>query len=484
MRTVKRHTLPLNNTKLIKLSAVVDAYAKEKQYWLVLLRTKAYRGLIGNHRVIRDQAVKDKYQSVGGLQARMWKLALTDACETMDKYFQSRFDVIKKKISNKSWSDNQKHYAYWLLSDYPRLFSLLDDMVPVFNSNKRIEDIEHNHAKTVVNFVRKSITTLLTKQPKVNKARSFVLDSDCYKFHEHGKKEGGKTQFLSVMGLEPGKRIAIPLKGHQKVSGTIRIVTDDKVNYRVHVGFDLKTNIMPNDAMDIEALDFGYTEVATNQHGNRYGINLGKVLTQASDDRTDKGRKRNKLRSVANKAYAKGDVNKARRIKRNNLGQIKWKAREQDVKGSIDREVNTAFNQLNSKIVVTEDLTHVFSHKDMGKKVNYRLSNWVKGSLRERIEFKALVKGFNHKTVNAAYTSQTCPRCGSVHKKNRVIDKFKCTNCAFEGQADQLAAMNLVERYHDQEITRYMPYGVVKQILTSRFHRSVEKGFECRAIQR
>lgn len=34
--------------------------------------------------------------------------------------------------------------------------------------------------------------------------------------------------------------------------------------------------------------------------------------------------------------------------------------------------------------------------------------------------------------------------------------------------------MNLVERYHDQEITRYMPNGVVKQVLSARFLRSME----------
>jgi IS605 OrfB family transposase len=232
---------------------------------------------------------------------------------------------------------------------------------------------------------------------------------------------------------------------------------------------------MPDDAMDIEALDFGYSEVATNQHGKRYGVKLGEMLTTATDDRTDKGRKRNKLRAIANKAFLKGDVHKARRIKRNNLGQVKWKAREQAVKAGIDREINTAFNQLNAKMVVTEDLTHVFSSKDLGsKKVNYRLSSWVKGSLRKRSEFKALVRGFDHKTVNAAYTSQTCPVCGCVHKNNRKADKFKCTHCAFEGRADHVAAMNLVQRAHDREITRYMPHGVVKQVLTTRFQRSVE----------
>ncbi len=475
MRTVKRSTLPLNQIKQDKLGLVVDAYAKEKQHWLMLLRTKAYRGLIGNHRLIRDQFVKDKYQSISGLQARMWKLALTDACETMDRYYQSRFDVLKKAIYQRNWTETQKHYAYWLLTDYTRLFSLLEDQVPEFVVTKKSvstkPEITDKERKVVVNLVRKHLTQHLKTLPTVKKARSFVLDGSCYNLYQD---ETTKTQYLSVMGLEAGKRIVLPIKGQQSVTGTIRIVTDDKVTYRVHVGFDVKTSIMPDDAMDIEALDFGYTEVATNQNGKRYGVGLGEILTHATDERTDKGRKRNKLRAVADKAYAKGNVSKAKRIKANNLGQIKWKAREQDVKGSIDREVNTAFNQINSKIVVTEDLTHVFSGKDLGAKVNYRLSSWVKGSLKKRSEFKALVKGFDHKTVNAAYTSQTCPSCGSVHRKNRNADKFKCTNCAFEGQSDQVAAMNLVERYHDQEITRYMPNGVVKQVLTARFLRSVE----------
>lgn len=35
--------------------------------------------------------------------------------------------------------------------------------------------------------------------------------------------------------------------------------------------------------------------------------------------------------------------------------------------------------------------------------------------------------------------------------------------------------MNLVDRYYDQEITRYMPHGVVKQVLAARFLRSVER---------
>jgi len=337
MRTVKRHTLPLNKTKLTKLGLLIDAYVKEKQHWLVELQSKANRGLIRQHRVIRDHYVKNGYRSVGGLQARMWKLALTDACETMDGYLQSRFDALRKTIYHKKWDSNQKHYANWLLSDYQRVFSLFDGVIPTFDSKNRMCDISHQSAKQVINFVRKSLSIILKTVPTAKNARSFILDSTSYGVYYDAVTN---TQYLSVMGLEARKRIVIPLKGQQRVSGTIRVVTDDRVNYCVHVVFDVSPDIVSDDAMEIEALDFGYTEVATNQNGTRYGVNLGQMLTDVADDRTDKGRKRNKLRTIANKAFLKGDVRKARRIKRNNLGQVKWKAREHDAKSTIDLEFN------------------------------------------------------------------------------------------------------------------------------------------------
>ena len=476
MRTVKRSTLPLNLVKQHKLGLVVDAYAQEKQHWLMLLRTKAYRGMIGNHRLIRDQLVKDKYQSVSGLQARMWKLALTDACETMNKYYQSRFDALKKAIYQRNLTESQKHYAYWLLTDYTRLFSLLEDQVPEFIVIKKgvstKPEITDSERKTVVNLVRKHLARHLKTLPSVKKARSFVLDGSCYSFFQD---EASNTQYLSVMGLEAGKRIVLPLKGQQSVTGTIRIVTDDKVTYQVHVGFDVQTKVMLGDAHDLLALDFGSTEVATDQYGERYGVNLGKELDKAGERRTDKGRKRNLIRSVANKAKASGDNQKYARIMRNNLGNQKWLTTEKKVKATIDREVNTAFNQINANVVVKEDLTHSFNFdQNNSKQGNYRFSSWIKGSLRKRIEFKSKTEGFSLQTVNAAYTSQTCPQCGFVHKKNRAGDKFKCTQCAFEGQADHVAARNLATRASDTEISRYTPYHAVKQVLVGRFQRSLE----------
>ena len=47
--------------------------------------------------------------------------------------------------------------------------------------------------------------------------------------------------------------------------------------------------------------------------------------------------------------------------------------------------------------------------------------------MRERIEFKCKVWNVEYKLVNAAYTSQTCHKCGEFGK--RTGDIFECENC-------------------------------------------------------
>ena len=106
--------------------------------------------------------------------------------------------------------------------------------------------------------------------------------------------------------------------------------------------------------------------------------------------------------------------------------------------------------------------------------MNRRLSAWVRGELKERLEFKALAKCFGHEQVNPAYSSQTCLICDYVDHKNRKGDRFECQYCKYVSHADWVATQNLKRRYDDQEITRFTPYREVKKILLERFHRQLE----------
>lgn len=471
MRTIKRLSETLNAGKLNQLRLMANAYAKEKQHWLSAFQRHGYLIHLKKHREVRNQFVAGKYQSIYGLQARMWKLALIDAAETMDRYWQSLFEKVKLSIHRHSGLDEaQRHYCFWLLKDYKRL--------PLILNGKAIEFREMNDLKRkqAINFLKRSIKKQRKSYPQARLNRSFILDDSCYRCFE----EGGK-QYIKIMTLVKGQRIALPLKGKTILRGNIRIVLEDNTIVVHHTASIKKPKVMTH--KNLVAIDFGYTEVLTDSEGNAYGKGFGSNMTDVSDWLNHKMRNRNKLHALQKKYLLSEKIDqqkKAKRMVKNNLGRKKLNDKINQHKATSLKLINTAFNEMIAKTkanqIISEDLSHQFSAGPL-KNMNRRLSSWLRSALKERLSFKALVKGFDHQLVNPAYTSQTCPHCGFVDASNRCNrnkDKFVCQHCQTEGHSDVVAALNLKARYVDPEITRYMPYREVKAILLDRFHHRLE----------
>jgi len=145
-------------------------------------------------------------------------------------------------------------------------------------------------------------------------------------------------------------------------------------------------------------------------------------------------------------------------------------------KAAIDCEVNRAVNVVlksEPEKIITENLTFSVD-TNKGKKWNRRLNQWVKGVIQDRIAFKTLAGRSSHEQVNAAFTSQMCPSCGYTNKLNRKRDSFQCLHCGHLGHADHIAAMNILSRYADREISLYTSAKSVKSILDERFQRHLE----------
>ena len=56
----------------------------------------------------------------------------------------------------------------------------------------------------------------------------------------------------------------------------------------------------------------------------------------------------------------------------------------------------------------------------------------------------------NYIFVGPKYTSQTCSQCGNVDKGNRNGIAFECTACGYEANADLNAAVNILNRFHQE----------------------------------
>ena len=72
-------------------------------------------------------------------------------------------------------------------------------------------------------------------------------------------------------------------------------------------------------------------------------------------------------------------------------------------------------------------------------------NNWSR--LMKRLDDKMDANGGNLVIVPAAYTSQTCHKCGHVAKENRDSQAvFKCVECGYKANADVNAAKNILGR--------------------------------------
>jgi putative transposase len=78
--------------------------------------------------------------------------------------------------------------------------------------------------------------------------------------------------------------------------------------------------------------------------------------------------------------------------------------------------------------------------------LNRVLQNAALARLAKHIEYKSKLAGVTYIEVPAAYTSQRCHRCGHTARENRESQAvFRCKACAWAGNADTNAAVNVLE---------------------------------------
>jgi hypothetical protein len=287
--------------------------------------------------------------------------------------------------------------------------------------------------------------------------------------HNSRADDSGRL-WLAVPGLQRRQMVRIPLNTTVAPTGTLRLILRGG---RIEVHYQIDAATLPSAQRPCGTrevgVDKGYTEVLTDSDGNHHGPDLGRLLTAESDRVIQRNRRRAKLRSIADSTRNRA---KADRIHRNNLGTLKRDRQAARHQARIRTEVFTAVHAVVDKAasVVAEDLTKTFAgRKPLGRAMNRRLAAWTKGVTAEALTNVSERRGSALVLVNAAYTSQGCPRCGRIAR--RAGDRLHCTACRVVFQADHAAAINILHRAGDADIALHTPHHVVKQIMQDRTDR-------------
>jgi len=187
---------------------------------------------------------------------------------------------------------------------------------------------------------------------------------------------------------------------------------------------DEDTLINPEDVLGI---DLGVINIAVDSNGNCYS---GKAVEKY---RKRMARQRQQLQKI-------GSRSAKRKLKKISGKQAKF---QKDVNHCISKTIVTEAKRSCLSIAL-EDLKGIRKGIKARKSGRARLHNWGFYQLKSFIEYKAKRFGIPVIFVDPKYTSQTCPECGSVNRKNRPDrDTFRCCSCGFSQPADNVAALNI-----------------------------------------
>lgn len=217
--------------------------------------------------------------------------------------------------------------------------------------------------------------------------------------------------------------------------GNARLVQTGK-KWFLHISFTRKVPEIDISNFDnIIGIDAGLRQIMTiyNPKTSHTFFKNGQNIKKK---RRNYAKKRQSLQSKNTKSAK-------RRLKKLSGRENRWMT---DVNHCLSK---TLVSENPNTLIVVEDLTNVtFDTVSHRKKENrYEHHSWAFYQLQQDIAYKAREHDSYLIKVNPAYTSQRCPKCGTICKENR--DKtnhiYHCNNCHYQSNDDRVAAMNIVQ---------------------------------------
>lgn len=152
--------------------------------------------------------------------------------------------------------------------------------------------------------------------------------------------------------------------------------------------------------------------------------------------------KRYKFQEVRRQLQSKGTKSAKRKLKAISGRENRWMS---DVNHQISKTLVEKYGK--DTLFVLEDLTGVsFEESNLSRtaKQNYDLRSWSFYQLEQFLIYKAHENRSEVLKVSARYTSQRCPKCGTIHKENRDHGKhlYSC-QCGYKSNDDRIGAMNI-----------------------------------------
>ena len=155
-------------------------------------------------------------------------------------------------------------------------------------------------------------------------------------------------------------------------------------------------------------------------------------------------KKRNHYANLRARLQAKGTKSAKRRLRSLSGRESRWMS---DVNHQLSKTLVETYGK--QTLFVLEDLTGVTFDTVHARRKEHRYEHhsWSFYDLEQKLRYKAHLNESEVVLVDAHYTSQRCPKCGSIDKSNRDknLHQYSCSNCGYSSNDDRVGAMNIYE---------------------------------------
>ena len=220
--------------------------------------------------------------------------------------------------------------------------------------------------------------------------------------------------------------LLLPLKNHKhnkkfsnwKRAGSCRLLRNNG-KYKIELIYEKATPVI-HKSSKILAIDAGINCLMSCSDGRQIGLELKKLLNELNQKQQKSKSYQRKLTQIHN--YVCWCVN-----------QIDW-------------------SNLSDLVIENLKYIQIGTKQRANKATRKLLSKWNLGLWRKAIEQKCEANCVYLHQVEPKYTSQTCPCCGNVDKRNRDGVLFRCTSCGYEANADLNASINILNRFRQERL--------------------------------
>lgn len=455
-------------------------------------------------RKIRDALKSEKPSEQFGCTTRMWTMALFDVIANIRSAWSNLAGTIKELIrENDGLGDEEKDYLRYVVSSRKIWGDILCGRKvgrPTAAYKDLLADVDESRLKHLHVYLRRITRREKARISHSTSCRTLYLDENMYTFSE-AEEDGHNVYLFSFSpGISKAGRITVRLRGPfcYAHKGSIRIVWDGEC-ITIHKAIQARCCSPDRKKKKTLGIDKGYSTLLSCSTGHEYGEGIGRIMNAEADRRCVKSRQRNQfiqkekdvredMRKVREAMHAIHDPEildwlrdtgsrlqkMADRIRFHNIGSARYSAEEhrhqECLNATVNHAVRVMIREENPSSISKENLKFT-RNSDRGPRFRQKMSSWIKGYLDERIEYICASFSVGCTDVNPAYTSQYCCRCGEPVVRSGKHHEIAACPCCGVMNANTMAAVNILNRLGDSEITVYTPYRKVKSIMESRRHQ-------------